>query len=125
MDSLLQRAGIQKHLTGNQRRRLLEQQATRSGEDPDVLLQKRKELKLAWQARRAVLTFFRCCNCGHTGHDFAFCPFALPHFLRQSRFRGPNGQWHPEEPAVNFTEKERLKCIRHFEILSMPVPQAP
>jgi hypothetical protein len=124
MASPLERAGVLKKLTGNQRRRLLEQQAAQSGENPDVLLQNRKQKKLAWQALRTALTFTRCCNCGHTGHDFDYCPFALPHFLSQSRFRGPNGQWHPEESAVQLTKKEQLRCIKHFEILSLPVPQA-
>ena len=110
-------------MTGNQRRSLLELQATRLGKDPKVLLEQRKQLKIEWQAKRNQLMFTRCCNCGHEGHNFDFCPFALPYFLNQPRFRGKTGIWRPEEPAIVLTEKERIKSIKHFEILSMQVPK--
>jgi hypothetical protein len=124
MTSQLQSAGILKKLTGNQRRRLLELQAAKIGKDPDALLENRKLKKLAWQEQRTCLQFYRCCNCGHVGHNFDFCPFAFPFFLRQSRFRGMNGLWNPEESAVVMSENERLKYMKHFEILSMVVPES-
>jgi hypothetical protein len=116
-------AGIFKKMTGDQRRRLLEQQAARLGKDPNVLLKHRKQQKIKWQAQRKHLEFTQCCNCGHKGHNFDFCPFSLPFFLNHSKFRGETGFWRPNESAVVLTEKERLKSIKHFEILSMPVPK--
>ena len=123
MANYFQSAGIFKKMTGDQRRCLLEQQAARLGKDPNVLLEHRKQNKIKWQAQRKHLEFTQCCNCGHKGHNFDFCPFSLPFFLNQSRFRGKTGLWRPNETAVVLTEKERLKSIKHFEILSMPVPK--
>ena len=106
--------------SGHERRRRLEYQAAKHGVSPEQLLQEKKNKIARWQSEREDLKLVRCCNCGHRGHNFEWCPFALPYFLSQrDRFRGKGGQWRPEEPALCLTESERSKLNKHFSILSM------
>jgi hypothetical protein len=106
--------------SGQERRRRLEEQALKCGTTPDQLLHQKKMKMAQWQAQRHDLRHVRCSNCGHRGHNFDWCPFALPYFLRQlGRFRGHCGQWIPEEPPLSLTESERTKFNKHFAILSM------
>jgi hypothetical protein len=111
--------------SGQERRRRLEQQALKFGTTPRELLQEKKNTMAKWQAQRDHLRLVRCSNCGHRGHNFEWCPFALPYFLRQlERFRGKFGQWMSEEPPLSLTESERTKFNKHFAILSMRLPPA-
>lgn len=108
------------NFSGQVRRRRLEEQAAKSGKTPEEMLREKKKKMAKWQSQRDDLKLVRCSNCGHRGHNFDWCPFALPFFLRQlGRFRGIGGQWKPEEPPLSLTESERAKFNKHFAILSM------
>ena len=108
------------NFSGQERRRRLEEQALKYGTTPEELRQQNKNKMAKWQAERDHLRLVRCSNCGHRGHNFDWCPFALPYFLRQlGRFRGNFGQWMPEEPPLPLTDSERAKFNKHFAILSM------
>jgi hypothetical protein len=107
-------------ITGSARRRRLEQQAATLGTTPEALLMSRKARKQQWQNCRQELRTFQCPNCGHVGHNYAWCPFTTPFFLSQmDRFRGPTGQWADKYHAVNLSFSEREKMSKHFAILSM------
>ena len=111
--------------TGQQRRRRLEEQAARCGKQPDELLREKKQNMAKWQSQRDDLRQVRCPNCGHIGHNFNWCPFALPFYLRQlGRFRGNGGLWRPDEPPIRLTEQEQVKFHKHFAILSMRLQTA-
>jgi hypothetical protein len=113
-------------ISGQVRRRRLEEQAAKSGLSPDELLREKKKKMEHWQSQREELKLVRCSNCGHRGHNFHWCPFALPFFLRQlGRFRGMHGQWEPQEPPLCLTELERTKFNKHFAILSMKLIDQP
>ena len=108
------------HFSGHERRRRLQEQAAKRGQTPEELLREKKMTMASWQLKRDDLKLVRCCNCGHRGHNFGWCPFATPYFLRQlGRFRGINGRWMPEEPPLPLSESERTKFNKHFAILSM------
>jgi hypothetical protein len=115
--------GVQKlvgNRTGQQRRRRLEEQAMRCGKQPDDLLRERKKQMASWQSQRDDLRLVRCSNCGHIGHNFNWCPFALSFYLRQlGRFRGNGGLWMPDEAPLCLNEQEHAKFHKHFAILSM------
>ena len=122
MVKLIEIGGVMKfgNFSGQERRRRLEEQALKYGTTPEDLRQQNKNKMAKWQAERDHLRLVRCSNCGHRGHNFDWCPFALPYFLRQlGRFRGHCGQWIPEEPPLSLTESERTKFNKHFAILSM------
>jgi DNA-directed RNA polymerase subunit RPC12/RpoP len=108
------------NFSGQERRRRLEEQALKCGTTPEELRQQKKNKMANWQAERDHLRLVRCPNCGHRGHNFDWCPFALPFFLRQlGRFRGNCGLWMREEPPLALTDSERIKFNKHFAILSM------
>jgi hypothetical protein len=108
------------NFSGKVRRRRLEEQAALAGVSSEELLKEKKKKIALWQSLRHNMKLFRCPNCGHKGHSFDWCPFALPYFLRQlGRFRGMNGHWGPEEPPLCLNESERSKFNKHWAILSM------
>ena len=107
-------------LTGSSRRRLLEQQAARAGKIPEDLLRERKDRKQAWQLDKMRLKNHRCPNCGYFGHNYHWCPFTLPVFLKQlDRFRGIDGRWEDKETPLLLSQNERERMSKHFAILSM------
>ena len=109
-----------KSMTGSSRRRLLQLQAAKEGKTPDDLLAERKDRKQQWQMQRPHLRSHRCPNCGHIGHNYYWCPFALPVCLKQKdRFRGSCGRWEENEPPLQLTQNERENMGKHFAILSM------
>lgn len=114
--------GIKKfgNFSGQERRRRLEEQAALAGLSSEELLRQKKNKMALWQSLRLEMKLVRCSNCGHKGHSFDWCPFALPYFLRQlGRFRGKNGQWEPDEPPLCLNDLERSKFSKHWAILSM------
>lgn len=114
------------NFSGQVRRRRLEEQAARLGLSPEELLREKKTKMAKWQSQRDELQLVRCSNCGHKGHNFYWCPFGLPYFLRQlGRFRGMSGHWGLEEPPLCLTESERAKFNKHFAILSMRLERQP
>jgi hypothetical protein len=120
--------GVKKfgNFSGQERRRRLQEQALQFGTTPEELLRQKKNKMAMWQAQRHHLQLVRCSNCGHRGHNFDWCPFALPFFLNQlGRFRGNFGQWMPEEPPLSLTDSERTKFNKHFAILSMRLLPSP
>ena len=114
------------NFSGQVRRRRLEEQASKAGVSPEELLREKKKKMARWQSQRDDLKLVRCCNCGHRGHSFEWCPFALPYFMRQrDRFRGMHGHWEAQEPPLCLNELERAKFNKHFAILSMRLKDQP
>ena len=114
------------NFSGQVRRQRLQEQAARAGVLPEELLRERKDKMALWQTQRHEMQLVRCSNCGHRGHSFEWCPFALRYFLRQlGRFRGMSGHWRPDEPPLCLTELERSKFNKHFAILSMSLECQP
>ncbi len=122
MSNLIGNSGIRRirNYSGNERKKRLEKQAKIRGITSEEMLQDRKQSILNWQLQREALLEIRCSNCGHVGHNFEWCPFALPYFLRQlDRFRGFNGSWNSNEPPLCLDKSEKIKYNKHFAILSM------
>ena len=116
--------GIQKkHLTGNQRKKLRNIQASKLGMSPEALLKQRHDRMKEWQYEKDRLKSSKCSNCGTLSHSFKWCPFAHDFELQKPgyvRFRGPHGQWG-SEPAVTFSSDEKRRFRNHFGLLSMPI----
>ena len=111
-----------KHLTGNQRAKLRQAQASKLGISANALLKERHARMNEWQNERELLIKSRCPNCNGYGHSFKWCPFANDFELqRKLRFRGPNGQWGAAEPPLQLTQEEKQKSKKHFVLLSMPI----
>jgi hypothetical protein len=113
----------EKRLTGNQRKKLREAQASRMGISESQLLSQRRAKREEWQKEKNVLIKSRCPNCGFFGHSFKFCPFAREFPFGEDnviRFRGPNGSWGCE-PPLDLSLEERQRFYRHFKFLSMPI----
>lgn len=111
-----------KHLTGNQRAKLRQAQASKLGISGNELLKERHARMSEWQNQRELLIKTRCPNCNGYGHSFMWCPFENDFVSQRTlRFRGPNGQWGTAEPPLQLTQQERQKSKKHFVLLSMPL----
>ena len=116
------RIAKKKHLTGNQRAKLRQAQASKLGISGNELLKERHARMSEWQNQRELLIKTRCPNCNGYGHSFMWCPFENDFVSQRTlRFRGPNGQWGTAEPPLQLTQQERQQSKKHFVLLSMPI----
>ncbi len=117
-------SGITKRrLTGNQRKKLRLEQASKLGISADKLLQQRRSKMEEWQRVRFSLRRVRCPNCGIWGHSFKWCPFAGDAPMQPnsvSRFHGSNGSWGAER-TLEMTPQQILRYNQYFSLLSMPL----
>ena len=96
---------VKKRLTGNQRKKIRNAQASLLGISGNELLFRRRTLMEEWRKQKDSLFNSRCPNCGAVGHSYTFCPFVndvpsqCSHLDNGTRFRGPNGVW-TGEPAL-------------------------
>jgi hypothetical protein len=117
-------AGIAKRrLTGNQRKKLRFEQASKLGISADELLLQRRSKMEEWQREKSFLSRSRCPNCGIWGHSFKWCPFAEDVPMQPNsfaRFRGPNGSWGSEH-SPELSSQQKLRYNQYFSLLSMPL----
>ncbi len=114
---------VKRRLTGNQRKKIRNAQASLLGISGNELLFRRRTLMEEWRKQKDSLLNSRCPNCGAVGHSYIFCPFAndfLSHLDNGTRFRGPNGVWNCE-PALELSREEKQKFDQHFKFLSTTV----
>jgi hypothetical protein len=116
--------GIAKRrLTGNQRQKLREAQASMLGTSADDLLKQRRHRMEEWQREQAAFVGIRCPNCGICGHPWRWCPFSSDFFSQKdniTRFRGPFGTWETESSLV-LTQEESRRMRQFFGLLCMPL----
>jgi hypothetical protein len=111
-----------RRLTGNQRKKLRESQASVIGISSDELLRQRRERMQEWKREQSFLSSSRCPNCGITGHSFKWCPFSSDFYAQKAtviRFRGPTGTWSAESLELSPEEKRRFRHF--FGLLCMPL----
>ena len=113
---------VKRRLTGNQRRKIRNAQASLLGMTGNELLFRRRTLMEEWRKQKDSLFNSRCPNCGAVGHSYTFCPFVndVPsHLDNGTRFRGPNGSWG-SEPPLELSLEERRRFDQHFRFLTKP-----
>ena len=111
-----------RRLTGNQRKKLRESQATVIGISSDELLRQRRDRMQEWKREQPFVSSSRCPNCGITGHSFKWCPFSSDFYEQKAkvnRFRGPSGTWVVESLELSPEEKRRFRHF--FGLLCMPL----
>ena len=117
--------GINKkrRLTGDQRKKLRESQASMMGMSADELLKQRHSRMAEWQGEQIQFLGSRCPNCGILGHPWKWCPFWRDFDLQKgnvTRFRGPHGSWGTE-PQIVLTPEESRRFRHFFGLLCMPL----
>jgi hypothetical protein len=111
-----------RRLTGNQRKKLRESQASVIGISSDELLRQRRDRMQEWKREQQFLSSSRCPNCGITGHSFKWCPFSSDFYAQKGnviRFRGPSGAW--SEQSLELSPEEKRRFRHFFGLLCMPL----
>jgi len=111
-----------RRLTGNQRKKLRESQASVIGISSDELLRQRRVRMQEWKREQSFVSSSRCPNCGITGHSFKWCPFSSDFYAQKAnviRFRGSSGTWGAQSLELSPEEKRRFRHF--FGLLCMPL----